>query len=52
MPKPSIDLETKEQGLIWLLPPYNYTLRRVANKLNVGHATVHKWGNDSNPLIT
>tara|TARA_Y100001960_G_C14195706_1_gene597190 strand:- start:43 stop:543 length:501 start_codon:yes stop_codon:yes gene_type:complete len=43
MPKPSIDVEIKEQGLIWLLPPYSYSLRRVANELNVGHATVHKW---------
>ena len=45
MPKPSIDLEIKEQGRTWLLPPYNYSLRRVANELNVGHATVHKWRN-------
>ncbi|MCE7641240.1 IS3 family transposase [Vibrio fluvialis] len=43
MPKPSIDLEIQEQGRTWLLPPYNYSLRRVANELNVGHATVHKW---------
>ncbi len=45
MPKPSIDLEIKEQGRTWLLLPYNYSLRRVANELNVCHATVHKWRN-------
>jgi len=43
MPAPSVDLETKEQGRIWLLPPYNYSLRRIGNKLNVGFGTVHKW---------
>ncbi len=43
MPKRSIDLKIKEQGHDWLLPPYNYSLRRVANELNVGHAIVHKW---------
>lgn len=43
MPQPLIDLETKEQGRIWLLTPYNYSLRRIANELNIGAATVSKW---------
>jgi len=43
MPLPAIDLETREQGRIWLLPPYNYSLRRIAADLSVGKATVHKW---------
>lgn len=43
MPAPAIDLETREQGRIWLLPPYNYSLRRIGNELNVGFGTVHKW---------
>ena len=39
----AIDLETREQARTLLLPPYNYSLRRIGNELNVGHATVHKW---------
>jgi hypothetical protein len=46
MPKPTIDIKTKEQGRIWLLPPYNYSLRRIANELSVGAATVAKWRKD------
>jgi len=26
MPVPSVDLETKQQGQTWLLPPYLYSL--------------------------
>lgn len=43
MPQPAIDLKIKEQGRIWLLPPYNYSLRRIGTELNVGTATVSKW---------
>nr|WP_269621540.1 hypothetical protein [Marortus sp. BJYM1] len=43
MPALLVDLETKEQGRIWLLPPYNYSLRRVGNELSVAVGTVHKW---------
>ena len=43
MPKPGVDLETREKGRIWLLPPYNYSLRRVASELELAPATVHKW---------
>jgi transposase-like protein len=43
MPQPTINIKTKEQGIIWLLPPYNYSLRRIANELSVGAATVSKW---------
>ena len=43
MPVPSIDLETKEQGKTLLLPPYNYSLRRVGSELNVAFGTAHKW---------
>jgi hypothetical protein len=43
MPQPAIDIKTKEQARIWLLPPYNYSLRRIANDLGVGAATVSKW---------
>jgi len=43
MPVPSVDLKTREQGRIWLLPPYNYSLRRIANELEVAVGTAHKW---------
>lgn len=43
MPQPAINIKTKEQGIIWLLPPYNYSLRRIANELSVGPSTVSKW---------
>ncbi len=43
MPVASIDLETREQGKILLLPPYNYSLRRVGSELSVAVGTVHKW---------
>jgi len=42
MPQPAIDLEMREQGRMWLLPPYNYSLRRIANELNVGLTTISK----------
>ncbi|MGK0504023.1 MAG: hypothetical protein ACJARF_002800 [Alteromonadaceae bacterium] len=43
MPVPSVDLETKQQGQTWLLPPYLYPLRQITNELDVGVATVQKW---------
>jgi len=43
MPQQTINIKTKEQGRIWLLPPYNYSLRRISNELSVGAATVSKW---------
>jgi len=43
MPQPSVDLETKQQGQTWLLPPYLYSLRQIASELDVGVTTVQKW---------
>jgi len=43
MPQQTIGIKTTEQGRIWLLPPYNYFLRRIANELSIGAATVSKW---------
>jgi hypothetical protein len=42
MPVPCVDLETKQQGQTWLLAPYLYSLRQIANELDVGVATVQK----------
>lgn len=43
MTQSTIDIKTKEQGRIWLLPPYNYSLRRIANEFSISAATVSKW---------
>ena len=43
MPNIAVDLETKEQGRIWHLPPYNYSIRRISSELRVAVGTVHKW---------
>jgi transposase len=39
----AVDLETKQQGQTWLLPPYSYSLRQIASELDVGLATIQKW---------
>lgn len=38
-----IDIDIREQGRVWLLPPYSYSVRHIADKLSVGNGTVHKW---------
>jgi transposase len=43
MVQPTINIKTKEQGRVWLLPPYNYSLRRIANEFSIGAVTVSKW---------
>ncbi len=43
MPMPPVDIETREQGRVWLLPPYSYSVRHIADKLKVGLGTVNKW---------
>lgn len=43
MPTHPVDLETKQQGQTWLLPPYSYSIRQIAGELDVGVATVQKW---------
>jgi transposase-like protein len=43
MPAYKVDLETKQQGQTWLLPPYLYSLRQIASELEVALGTVQKW---------
>lgn len=43
MPAHAVDLETKQQGQTWLLPPYSYSMRQIASELSVGVTTVQKW---------
>ncbi|HGG6757228.1 TPA: IS3 family transposase [Salmonella enterica subsp. enterica serovar Java] len=36
-------IDVKEKGLIWLLPPYCWSHRQIASKLNVSASVVSKW---------
>lgn len=35
--------ELRERAIMHLMPPYNWTLRQVADDIGVGTATVHGW---------
>lgn len=39
----AVDRKTKEQGQIWLMPPYSYSIRHIATELKVSIGIVHKW---------
>ena len=43
MPAIPIATELKEKALIRLLPPYNWSLRQVADEIGTSPATVCKW---------
>ena len=43
MPRQPIPSELKEKGLIWLLPPYCWSHRQIARKLNISDSDVSKW---------
>ncbi|EJI4859050.1 helix-turn-helix domain-containing protein [Salmonella enterica] len=36
-------IDVKEKGLIWLLPPYCWSHRQIARKLNISASVVSKW---------
>jgi len=38
-----LPIEVKRKGEMLLLPPYSYSLRRVAEELDVSSGIVHKW---------
>ncbi len=38
-----VDLVTKQEGINLLLPPHSWSLRRIAEKLNVSASVVSKW---------
>ncbi|EDT6617095.1 hypothetical protein AH594_004758 [Salmonella enterica subsp. enterica] len=38
-----IDPELKERAIMHLLPPYNWSLRQVADDIGAGISTVHGW---------
>ena len=41
VPELAVDLETKQQSQTWLLPPYSYSLRKIASELDLG--MIQKW---------
>lgn len=43
MPAVPVAAELKEKALIRLLPPYNWSLRQVADEIGTSPATVCKW---------
>ncbi|MGQ3665297.1 IS3 family transposase [Citrobacter braakii] len=43
MPQQPVPIDVKEKGVIWLLPPYSWSLRQVARKLELSPSVVAKW---------
>lgn len=43
MTRPRIADELRKRAIMHLLPPYNWTLRQVADDIGVGVATVQQW---------
>ncbi|WP_414477541.1 IS3 family transposase [Photorhabdus khanii] len=43
MPAHAVPIDVKEQGIIWLLPPYCWSHRQIARKLDISPSVVSKW---------
>ena len=43
MPAHALPVELKEQALLKLLPPYNWSIRHVSKEMGVAIGTVFKW---------
>lgn len=43
MPAHAVPIDVKEQGVIWLLPPYSWSVRQIAHKLALSPSVVAKW---------
>lgn len=43
MPAHPVPIDIKQKGQTWLLPPYNWSLRRIAKELSVSPSIVCKW---------
>ena len=52
MPAHAVDLETKQQGQVWLLPPYSYSLHGefVLPKVNVTLGSFLSFSNNQTPV--
>ena len=43
MPAHAVPIDVKEKGVMWLLPPYSWSLRQVARKLDLSPSVVARW---------
>lgn len=43
MPAHAVPIDIKEQGVIWLLPPYNWSIRHIARKLDLSPSVIARW---------
>ena len=41
-----VPIDVKTKGQTWLLPPYNWSHRRIAKELDVSPSVVSKWRNE------
>ena len=46
MPANPVPIDVKTKGQTWLLPPYNWSHRRIAKELDVSPSVVYKWRNE------
>lgn len=46
MPANPVPINIKQQGLLWLQPPYNWSDRQIAKKLDVSPSVVSRWRNE------
>ncbi|MBF4311799.1 helix-turn-helix domain-containing protein, partial [Vibrio anguillarum] len=46
MPANPVPIDVKTKGQTWLLPPYNWSHRRIAKELDVSPSVVSKWRNE------
>ncbi|MDR6352583.1 helix-turn-helix domain-containing protein [Pantoea sp. SORGH_AS_0659] len=45
MARNPVAAELKERAIMLLMPPYNWTLRQVADDIGAGTSTVWQWRN-------
>ncbi|EIV6435618.1 hypothetical protein [Salmonella enterica] len=43
MPAHAVPIDVKEKGVMWLLPPYSWSVRHIAQKLALSSSVVAKW---------
>lgn len=43
MPAHAVPIDIKEQGVTWLLPPYSWSIRHIARKLDLSPSVIARW---------
>lgn len=43
VPAHAVPIDVKEQGVIWLLPPYSWSIRHIARKLDLSPSVIARW---------